>query len=1154
MQNDKNYKFQVIISMPFQKKLEMCRDKSFRKTVFNRLDALAKGFESWSGLGVKDVDFARTPYPLRLIRIDKETTLLFEGAIPSRRFGPVLFVHDLCNDNDLAQSIKRINELGEATRVFSKPIPMRALHDPDVLDVILSTEKANLLLTRRQCDVLYADTPLLIHGQAGSGKTTILCHRLALSLLSQRNNPQAKFVFLSYNERLIRQAMMDTKEILRYHYFVKDNLEKVKFITFQNFLKQYVQNPERFGEDRYVPYGRFKHYYEKYRWGSTEARRIPAEVAWHAIRSILKGACKPPQRPPISIEEYKKLARRRREFPEDIFNDVYEIGKWYQREIIYKKGLWDDQDLAWEALNWIWKEKERNPNMELYDEIFCDEVQDLTEIEFLLLVALCKQSFKGVGPALILAGDPLQTINPTGFRWETVRSEIYTVQGKSVDLKELQENFRSDKKIVTFANRIQEVRSHYLKHKIEPQIAFEKDGEIPQVFIVEEKDEVSIISDKLGELPPESAIIIWPEESDDVEQFCKSEEPLSKIDRKLDLYTIPEAKGLEFNLVILYKFGSSPDALKWRDYIVKPRQPSLEDEIPLLYFLNRLYVAVTRAKLFLIIIDTKQGVDNFWSIWKDSLHIIPRAEARKLIETHPAFLGEVKPAAWYKWAEVLFEHAERTYDLRLFERAKRAYEKAGETQMVKLVDAKLAEISEDYKKAAIIYNDLNNFEKAGNCYEKALMWGEAFEEYAKLPTTPETKKRMAICKFKRDVNKNPLQASKEFYEYAIEDETLERRYLEELADVLVKTENYEMAAQILLRIARKFKDKVALKQAALLFYKAGNFEAAEALFVEAEETKVPEYELSRAENLLRRNEWYGAAELFFKNNAFDRVIATYEQASLKGVLTDRLIEMAADSYFNLQMWGRAYGTYETLISITKREDPQILERMAECLEKLNEKRKAMDYYRRAGLYAKAGILAEELGLSREKVLELKIRGACQKKDFDSAIKFAQELGDEKRVHILRGQKHKHKAEYREAIKEFLAGDELIEAINCLNKAELSYSEQYSEMINILKAVITSQKKFKLKEKERIMMIVRRVQEDPVWEQHIQPPDMGLIYEKCATFIEAAYYYERYINEKWAQDGWIRVKTSLRDLYKKKGQIDRAEKTDEEIRQRKTQMA
>jgi len=1150
LQSEKEYKFQVIVSMHFQKKMEIIQDRSFKKSVYNALNMLAKGFDGWQHLGVKSVNFAKTSYPLRSVKINREMGLLFEGPIPSKRFGSVLFVHDIFMENELAQLITRIITLGEESRVFSKPIPAKALLDPEVMDDILSTEKANLLLTRKQLDVLYADSPILIHGHAGSGKTTILCHRLALSVLSHRNNPNAKFVFVSYNDRLVKQAFKDTLEILRYLYFAEDTLDKVTFTTFRNFLKRYVPNPNLFEEFRYVPFGRFKHFYEKFKWGSASGRRIPAEVAWHAIRSILKGACKPPLRPPLSIDEYRKLARRRREFPEDIFDDIYKIGEWYQKEIIHDKRLWDDQDLAWEALNWIWKEKERNPNMELYDEIFCDEVQDLTEIEFLLLVALCKRP-KATGLPLVLSGDPLQTINPTGFRWSIVSSEVFRVQGKPVTLHELEENFRSDEKIVSFANRIQEVRSRYLGHSVKLQNAFEKGGEIPQVFLIEGGDEISIIKNKLGELPPESAIIIWLEEKDDVDSYVSSEEPLSRIDRKLDLYTIQEAKGLEFRIVILYKFGSSSEALKWKNYLSDWRQPTIKDEIPLLYFLNRLYVAVTRAKLFLLIIDTKQGIDNLWSVWNESLYFVPRDKVREMLENHPAFLAEISPTAWYRWAEVLFDHAEETRDIRLYERAKRAFEKAHEIQKAKLVDARIAEINEEYEKAATIYTELNNFEKAGCCYEKALMWREAYEAYAKLPTTPENKRRVAICKFKKDVIENPTQASMEFYKYIIEDENVELKYINELADTLLRIENYELAAQVFLNMFRRFNDKECLKRAAQLFFKAKNFGMTEQLLAEAGETKSPEYELSRAENLLEKNGWHEAAELFFKNNAYDKVIETYERAKLKGAfLSKELIELAAKSYFNLQRWGKAYATYEMLISATRVEDVEILKTMAECLEKLDEKGKAMELYYRAGLYKKAGELAEKLNLPKEEVLKLKIEGARREGDFNSAINFAIELGDEKLVHTLKGHALKHRSEYREAVEEFILAEEWVEALNCLIKGEFTYTEQYDKICDIIKAVVFSKKELSQEEKERIMGIVRQVQSDPIWETRISPRDMGLIYEKCATSIEAIYYYESHINEKWSQEGWIRVKLAQCNYYRRRGYYNQADEVYREIQNRK----
>ncbi|MFQ5911444.1 MAG: hypothetical protein ACE5IJ_12110, partial [Thermoplasmata archaeon] len=568
---------------------------------------------------------------------------------------------------------------------------------------------------------------------------------------------------------LVQLAKRDTADILESVHSVPADLSMVDFVPFQEFLKRYIPSPQQFRPENHIPFGRFKRFYDVYRRGNPATRKIPAEVAWHGIRSLLKGECVPPTRPPLSREDYEQLARRRQEFPEDLFEHIYIIGEWYQEEVIRGKGLWDDQDLAWSALDWVQNELGRNPAMKLYDEIFCDEVQDLTEIEAKLLISLCKPPpYAGEeGLLLSLSGDPLQTINPTGFRWSIIGSEIFRTQGKPVQLHELEENFRSDHRIVGFANRLQKKRSFYMQQQLTEQEAFEKDGDFPNVVIAETEDEMAAIRDRLGELPPESAVIVGPEHSEDIGDLIEAEEPLQKVDRQLDLYSIPEAKGLEFQLVVLYMVGSSPEARRWREYLIEDRTPKLIDEIPLLYFLNRLYVAVTRAKSFLFIVDTPSAASDFWGVWKDYLSFVPRTEIRSVLEDHPAFRGEMSPIAWNRWGDALFDRAERSKDVRLYERARRAYEKAREPQKIKKVDARVAETLERWPEAGERYLGIQDFGRAGFCFDKAKLWQEAYDAYSRLPTTPEIRRRLAVYRYRIERVRDQRGAALEFLDWAM---------------------------------------------------------------------------------------------------------------------------------------------------------------------------------------------------------------------------------------------------------------------------------------------------------------------------------------------------------------------------------------------------
>ena len=792
----------------------------------------------------------------------------------------------------------------------------------------------------------------------------------------------------------------------------------------------------------------------------------------------------------------------------------------------------------------------------VYDEIFCDEGQDLTEIEFKTLVSLCRKPSVGSkeGLQLAFAGDPLQTINPTGFRWSIIGNDVYSVQGKPVKLQQLQENFRSDKRIVDFANRIQKIRAYYMEQTAVEQQAFEKDGEMPQIIVAETADEISLIQEKLKDLPPESAVIIWPDDNEEVLNIQKSEQMLKSIDHNLNLYSISEAKGLEFRLVVLYKLGSSQEAQTWKRYVAERRKISLEDEIPLLYFLNRLYVAVTRAKSFLVVVDTKPGVDDFWSTWKNAVYLMPRAEIRNLLEASPAFQGEVGNEGWRQWADSLFERAERTRDIRLYERARRAYEKANETQNVSRVDARLLEINEKWQDAGKVYFDIHEFEKARQCFEKADSWIDAYKACMMLPTTPEIQRYIAVYKFEIGRREKSERAYIEFYNYilTLTDDSLEREYMEELGNVLLRMGDNVRAANVYSIIAKIFGDKTALERAANSFFEASNYEYAEKLFAESGQTKIPAYYMSHAENLLNKGDVAEAAKAFFESGATKRVTEIYEQIEQGKIKSpkEQIMDLAADSYFNLKHYNKALPLYRQLLSDPgKPKSARIIGQMGECLERLGDRFGAYEQYREAHLYKKAADLGVELGAPDEEIIRLRIREAIEEKDFEKATKLALNSDDEKLVYISAGQYYYHKGDFVKAVPEFIKAEmwkeTLDSLINAHTQAGGAYREEFAQQCDFLVAIAKTEEAPDGEIKDQIMRIVAEVEDDPGWERRVPPLEMGKVYEKCAHFTEAARYYKSR-TEVWAKERWLRVKQNQLDSFRAKRELEKVAQIEREI--------
>ena len=152
------------------------------------------------------------------------------------------------------------------------------------------------------------------------------------------------------------------------------------------------------------------------------------------------------------------IAEQKKRF---VLPDMYEGNDNFQR--IYKE--YNDFLLEQNAIDfddilmYAYKILTENPSVQkiyasLYKYVFVDESQDLNYAQYELIKALCGNSIKNI----MLVGDANQSIY--GFNGSD--SELMTVnfvEDFQPSIFELNENFRSSKKIVEYANRLENTDS-----------------------------------------------------------------------------------------------------------------------------------------------------------------------------------------------------------------------------------------------------------------------------------------------------------------------------------------------------------------------------------------------------------------------------------------------------------------------------------------------------------------------------------------------------------------------------------------------------------------------------------------------------------------------------------------------------------------------
>jgi len=226
-----------------------------------------------------------------------------------------------------------------------------------------------------------------------------------------------------------------------------------------------------------------------------------------------------------------------------------------------------------------------------YQLIVCDEVQDLTELQLELLFQLLAPDGN-----ILFAGDLHQMISPSGFRWEELKQKFYRSQ-REVAQKTLNFNFRSVGTLVNLANQLLSLRSRLLSIPVDatsmPAASY---GQLARLI---NSTTESLRVNLTGQLNPGDAILVRTD---------ADKEKLRKEFQSSFVFTVEEAKGLEFDTVFLVEFFKPAREL-WSKVL---RGGSLKDkEKPHLQLeLNLLYVAITRPRRILNIWESSPS-----SVW-----------------------------------------------------------------------------------------------------------------------------------------------------------------------------------------------------------------------------------------------------------------------------------------------------------------------------------------------------------------------------------------------------------------------------------------------------------------------------------------------------------------------------------------------------------
>lgn len=665
----------------------------------------------------------------------------------------------------------------DVLRNAARAYPDFILYDREIWESTQASIDANLALSPEESSVLtdvldpttLGGFPLFINGRPGSGKSTILQYLFAEYLHAHLARPIDRRLahpplYLTYNERLLENARRLVEDIFHCGAVKLAQTEPVhldeepqraefarSFVYFREFLLSLLDR-EGFEPAKYIDFRRFKTLYTANLLQGPDAklRRLAPEVAWHTLRTYIKGknagaseyfdpAC------------YAELPRNEITVSPETFKLVWEKvwNGWY-RILCEEESYWDDQDLARRVLD-----LELAPPR--YPAIFCDEAQDFTTVELELIFRLSCFSAKRVEPHNLsrvpyaFAGDPFQTLNPTGFRWDAIKANFHDNIARQLDpddrgkirftFKELAYNYRSTVSIVRFCNLIQLKRAELFDIRdVAPQTAWAIDkGAWPAYFDLDLGTQ--------GKLKDQSElVIVVPCQEGEEQAFVEDDDYLKTIalDKKGEIsrnvLSPMRAKGLEFQRVVLYKFGAravTDDHVTVMETIAAKGTASLtrEQTLGLEYFFNGVYVGASRAQRRLLVVDTTEGLERFWSFATDASAIeglvterrrsvwTPERDLHHMVRGHASTWSEDRdnPKAL---ADRFFEQGKLEHSPYLLQLARNQYEALGDVERKERCTALIHDLEGEFLLAAASYERLGEPEEAIRCYWE----GKAYEK------------------------------------------------------------------------------------------------------------------------------------------------------------------------------------------------------------------------------------------------------------------------------------------------------------------------------------------------------------------------------------------------------------------------------------------
>ena len=501
-----------------------------------------------------------------LVRHGDEVCALMLEVIANHDYDKSRFLRGAAIDES------RISDV-DAAEAIKQAQPVRYLHPErtaiHLLDKPLSFDDTQEAVYRQP-------PPLIVVGSAGSGKTALTLEKL--------KHVEGEVLYVTHSAYLAQSA----RNIYYANGFEHGRQEAV-FLSYREFV-----------ESIRVPAGREASWRDFAGWFA-RMRQAFREFDGHQVFEEIRGVIAAGAGGVLSRDDYRTLGVRQSIFPESERDQLYDLfGKY--RDWLPENKLYDLNLVAqeWQAL--------AAPR---YDFVVIDEVQDITTVQ----LALVLKTLKHPGHFL-LCGDSNQIVHPNFFSWGQVKSLFWRDPklAERQELRVLTANYRNGLEATRVSNQLLKIKQRRFG-SIDRESNFlvqAVGGEIGQVALMPDKDATKRELDQKIRQSTQFAVLVMRDE-DKAAAKRHFATPL--------LFSIHEAKGLEYENIVLYRFVSDHRAefadivegVAKADLVVDTldyrRAKDKSDKSLEVYkfFVNALYVALTRAIKNLYVIESDTG-------------------------------------------------------------------------------------------------------------------------------------------------------------------------------------------------------------------------------------------------------------------------------------------------------------------------------------------------------------------------------------------------------------------------------------------------------------------------------------------------------------------------------------------------------------------